>query len=170
MSSLESTTMPYERHAALGVSDWYLGHLFTWLATSKDTGGRLWLAEIVARQGQEPPIHVHQGADELFYVIEGEGTWFCGGREFEAGPGSLVWLPRTLPHGFELHTPAVKMLALCVPGIGEEVFQAFSERADALTLGPVPELPEDAYARMAELMSQAGEEIVGPPFRRGMTL
>lgn len=163
-------TAPYERHAALGVSEWYLGHLFTWLASSQDTGGRLWLAEIVARQGEEPPVHVHQNADELFYLLDGEGTWFCGGREFSARPGSAVWLPRGLPHGFDLHTPEVRMLALCVPGIGDEVFRAFSDRAGALTLGPAPELSEEDYARMAAMMVDAGEEIVGPPFRRSMSL
>lgn len=41
-----------------------------------------------------PNLHVHTREDEASYIISGVLTVVVGDRTFEAGPETLVWLPR----------------------------------------------------------------------------
>ena len=43
--------------------------------------------------GQVSPIHCHPDADEIYYVLEGEGLFNDGRREVRLGPGSTVVFP-----------------------------------------------------------------------------
>ena len=47
-----------------------------------------------------PGRHVHTHEDEAIYVISGILTVEVGDQRYEAGPESLVWLPREVPHVF----------------------------------------------------------------------
>lgn len=71
------------------------------LATGDQTGGAVAFGE--ARLPPEttgPSFHVHQNEDEAAYIVSGVMTFRVGDDEFEAGPGTLVWLPRRVPHTF----------------------------------------------------------------------
>ena len=35
-------------------------------------------------------------------IVQLPGTGFCGAQEWRAGPGSLVFLPRAIPHGIQI--------------------------------------------------------------------
>ncbi len=48
----------------------------------------------------QPGRHVHTHEDEGIYVIAGTLTVEVGDHRYEAGPESLVWLPRGIPHVF----------------------------------------------------------------------
>lgn len=48
-----------------------------------------------------PPPHVHEHEDELFYVLKGNFVFYCGEKEMKAQEGSLVSLPRGIPHHFK---------------------------------------------------------------------
>ena len=43
--------------------------------------------------GQVSPIHSHPDADEIYYVIEGEGLFNDGRREMRLKPGDTVVFP-----------------------------------------------------------------------------
>ena len=43
--------------------------------------------------GQVSPIHSHPDADEIYYVLEGEGLFNDGRREARLGPGATVIFP-----------------------------------------------------------------------------
>ena len=43
--------------------------------------------------GQTSPIHSHPTADEIYYVIEGEGVFNDGRREMRLHPGDTVIFP-----------------------------------------------------------------------------
>lgn len=47
-----------------------------------------------------PGRHVHTHEDEGIYVISGILTVEVGDHRYEAGPETLVWLPRGVPHVF----------------------------------------------------------------------
>ena len=49
-----------------------------------------------------PPLHVHHYEDELLLILEGRYRVSVGGATREAGPGSVVWLPRGVPHTWEV--------------------------------------------------------------------
>lgn len=47
-----------------------------------------------------PGLHLHTREDEASYVVTGVVTYRIGDRIVEAGPETLVWLPRRVPHTF----------------------------------------------------------------------
>ena len=52
-----------------------------------------------AEPGRGPRLHKHPYA-ELFFVLEGEGTFSDGNEERVAGPGEVVIVPPDQPHAF----------------------------------------------------------------------
>ena len=48
--------------------------------------------------GWEVPLHVHDHEDEVHYYLEGEAVVTCGEEEFKGEPGSLMFLPKGIPH------------------------------------------------------------------------
>jgi len=69
-------------------------------ATPAETGLRAAVIEQATMPGLGPPYHVHTREDEIFYVINGQVQFWRGGETFVAGPGSVVMLPRRVPHTF----------------------------------------------------------------------
>ena len=70
--------------------------------------------ESVAPAGFAPPPHVHHAEDEAFYVLEGDVTFTCGDRTWNATAGSFAFLPRDVPHQFQVsddgpHRPAAQL-------------------------------------------------------------
>ena len=90
------------------------------------TDGAIALVAIDAWRGGEPPVHVHRREDEFFYVLEGEATFLVGDELRRGGPGTFVWAPRHVRHGFAFETERVRMLAGLLPAGSEAVFHAFS--------------------------------------------
>jgi len=43
--------------------------------------------------GQISPIHSHPDADEIYYILDGEGLFKDGRREMRLGPGATVVFP-----------------------------------------------------------------------------
>ena len=83
------------------------GQAYHWLGTltltkvlGSNTDGRLDLVDHRMPAGYAPPRHVHHDADEVFYLIDGTLEVTCGDESWRVGPGSVVFLPRGVPHGF----------------------------------------------------------------------
>jgi quercetin dioxygenase-like cupin family protein len=43
--------------------------------------------------GQISPVHSHPDADEIYYILDGEGLFNDGRREVRLGPGATVVFP-----------------------------------------------------------------------------
>jgi quercetin dioxygenase-like cupin family protein len=69
-------------------------------ASGRDTRGQLGVMEFSYPPGLRVHPHVHDGEDEMFYVLAGELTGFCGDSQWTAGPGGFVFVPRDQLHGF----------------------------------------------------------------------
>jgi quercetin dioxygenase-like cupin family protein/ketosteroid isomerase-like protein len=122
-------------------------------ATGATTNGAFGLVENVMPPGFASPYHTHHLEDEAFYVLEGEMAFVCGGHWTLAGPGTYVFGPREIPHGFKVlgNAPA-RLLLLCAPGGFEQFVVEMSE--------PTPAPPD-----MARLMAVAAKyhiDIHGP--------
>jgi quercetin dioxygenase-like cupin family protein len=52
---------------------------------------------VVLEPGEAPPLHQHDDAEQIFYVMEGTGTLTIGdpAQQFEVKPGDVVRIP---PH------------------------------------------------------------------------
>lgn len=83
---------------------------------------RLAVVEYTTRSGEEPPDHTHGTEDEMFYLLDGEITFRCGGSTFELTKGGFVFLPRGLEHGYTIPgDDPVRLLAITAPAPGESV-------------------------------------------------
>ena len=49
--------------------------------------------------GQQQKVHAHQGADKIYVVLEGSGTFRIGSEEKELGPEMVVLAPSGVQHG-----------------------------------------------------------------------
>lgn len=87
-------------------------------ASKQSTGGLLTLIESEATGGA--PLHVHTHEDEYFYVVEGAITVRCGEAVFEARARSFVFLPRGVPHAWDVIGEKAIVLMITTPGMLEE--------------------------------------------------
>ena len=151
----------YARRPEATDSFWHMGALLTFLADGADTAGRFALKEFVVRRGSEPPRHTHSREDECFYILDGHFTFTVGEETLEAAPGSFVFLPRGLAHGFALHSETGRGLSLYTPAGIEEAFRELSEPAGALTLPPSPAgpPPDAVLARLIAVFRAYGVEF-----------
>src|SRR5258707_2133098 len=69
-------------------------------ASGSSTGGCLTVIESKTRGGA--PWHVHSREDEYFYIVEGTLVVHCGEETYSAGPRSFVFLPRGIPHDWDV--------------------------------------------------------------------
>ena len=51
--------------------------------------------------GQMQAPHVHDDQDKFYYVVEGEGRFWLGEEQVEAGEGQVVWAAAGVRHGVE---------------------------------------------------------------------
>lgn len=144
-----------------GPATWFLGALMTVKAGGEQTGGAFTLLEWTAPPGFAPPRHIHQEEDEAFYILDGEMTVACGHQSWQATPGSFIFLPRGIVHGFTVTGPApIRGLQLTVPAGFERFMVDVGEPAQALTL------PPPAAPNVEKLLAAAAKyriDILGPP-------
>ena len=93
-------------------------------ASRSSTGGRITVIESHTLGGEQE--HVHTREDEYFYVLEGRIIVHCGDETYSAGPGSFVFLPRGIPHGWDVHGGGLaKILMMTAPAMLEEFLREF---------------------------------------------
>jgi mannose-6-phosphate isomerase-like protein (cupin superfamily) len=104
--------------------------------------------------GFGPPLHKHHDAAEAFYVLEGEYLMILEDRHERCPAGSFVYVPRAVPHTFQVtsSSPGTK-LNLFAPAGMVGFFEALAAAEAAGTA--TPELLDEIAAR-------AHMEIVGP--------
>jgi len=110
-----------------------------------ETNGVYSFVEIVSAPGDGTPLHMHQKEDEHLIVLEGVARVALGDRVFDAEAGSLVTLPKNVPHAWGNRTTALLRIAvIAYPGGVEEVLRAIACDKDvdvsavARGLGVVP--------------------------------
>jgi quercetin dioxygenase-like cupin family protein len=136
------TAQPY--HLAAGE-----GHPMSWFSAQfqlKASDQQIGLMELEGTPGVEPPMHVHHNEDEWYYVLDGTVTFHVSEDTHRGQPGSLVFLPRAVPHTFTIQTPSARMLLLNAPGGFERMFEL------------APTTPEEAVAALARY----DVDVVGP--------
>jgi quercetin dioxygenase-like cupin family protein len=163
MDSIRQRAVLRASHNDLERSVWYSGYLLTILATADDTAGAFSLVEEVGRRGQsaDPPMHIHRHEEESFYVIEGAMRFYIADDVVDAPAGTLITLPRGIPHRFTLESEEVRVLNMCVPAGFEGFLRDLGEPARSMTLPPAPDGPPD-IARILEVAQQYGVEILPP--------
>jgi mannose-6-phosphate isomerase-like protein (cupin superfamily) len=115
-----------------------------------DTDGAYSFVEIVSDPGDGTPLHVHRNEDEYLFVLEGTARFAVGDRTFDVEAGTMVTLPKSIPHawGNRADTP-LRIVGMCYPGGVEEALRiiagggvidipALAEKFGVTVLGPTP--------------------------------
>lgn len=156
-------TAPATRGFVLGPND---GDPYHWLGTlsltkllGTATTGYLDIVDHRVPPGYAPPKHVHQHSDEVFFLIDGHLEVTCGDETWQASPGSLVFLPRQIPHGFVASPdgPARTLLINSPAGFGDLIV-ALGDPAPKLDM-PAPDAPQPAPDRVGSESQKYG---IGP--------
>ncbi len=138
-----------------GESIWFLGTLMTVKAGGKETNGAFTLLEWSAPVGFAPPPHVHYEEDEAFFIFEGDMSVTCGDDSWQAGPGSFVFLPKGVQHGFTVTgAKPLRGLQLTTPAGFERFISESGTPAETGTL-PEPSAPD-----IPRLLAAAGHNNI----------
>ena len=72
---------------------------------------------VAIHPGSAPPLHKHDDTEQVFYVLEGQGTLTVGGRrkQFPVAPGDVVRVPMSTWHSIgrerdRLEVPLCRLL------------------------------------------------------------
>lgn len=99
-----------------GPSVFLVGDTYTTLLSGAQTGGAFTLLEAVVMPDAGPPPHVHHGEEETFVLLDGRMTFTVDGRTHDADPGSVLMVPRDVPHSYRnVGDGPAKMLFLYSP-------------------------------------------------------
>ncbi len=155
----------YTLAAGEGDAFWIAGDLMTMKTGRAQTGNAFAFGEFISRPGGGPPPHIHHVEDEAFYVLEGALRGFCGDQQWEAQPGSFIWLPRGIVHGFTVASDApAKVLFITAPAGFERWVAEVAEPAQSLTLAPAPTAAPD-IEKFVAAGHKLGLEFLPPPGR-----
>ena len=126
----------FEVNNTEGRTYWGMGILWTMLATAEDTNGAYSCIEELIPQGPAAPPHIHEAADETFYILEGEATFFVEDQPIKATAGSFVSIPRGTKHAFQIDSETARLLNTYVPAGFEYTIMATTVPAQTRTLPP----------------------------------
>ena len=100
------------------------------LLTTEATGGTTSVIVAWHKPGEGPPAHVHFKQEEILFIIEGRYEVTVGGETVQAGPGSIVFIPRNVVHRFKnVGSITGRMLGWSLPGGQDRYLKAISELA-----------------------------------------
>lgn len=130
----------------------FLGSPARILVDGATAGGAYCLVETSAPRGDMPPLHVHHGDDETFYILEGRMTLFVGELTIDVPAGSCAFAPRGLPHTYRVESDRARWLVTGSPA----GFDAFVRDVAAAGSDVAP-------SELASISGRHGIELLGPP-------
>lgn len=104
------------------------------LASAAETGGAFSLLLSNAAAGDHVPLHVHDTVDEAFYLLGGQYRVRCGEQTWSAAAGDFVFLPRGIPHSYDVVDGPARKLIFAVPGGIENFFEDLLDGVDLATI------------------------------------
>jgi mannose-6-phosphate isomerase-like protein (cupin superfamily) len=131
----------------------------TYKVVTSETKGDLFVIEQANQRRGGPPLHVHHGEDELFYVLEGEYLIQVGDKQFPLKAGDCVLGPRGVPHAWAYVGSSMGRLLLSYAPAGK--MEAFFNAWEQLGFSP------GGYSKEkdAALLRTYGMERIGPPLQ-----
>ncbi len=122
--------------------------------SGSDTNGELAIFEQTSlSQGRGTPLHIHNGQDEIFYVVEGSYKFQVGGDKYDLTTGDSIFLPRQVAHAWTQVSPKGKMTVTMQPAGKLERFFVTMASLDH----------EPSQQEIAKIFADNDMQVVGPP-------
>jgi mannose-6-phosphate isomerase-like protein (cupin superfamily) len=140
-------------HLEDGVPVRAFGNEILFKLSTEQSGGVLCVGLATVPAGNAVPPHTQDNEDELFLIVDGEYRFWIDGVQSDVGPGALVFMPRGVPHTFQvLGERAGRHWVLGAPG-GFDHF--FKECADVFAAPGPPD-----FARLTAINAEYGNRFV----------
>jgi mannose-6-phosphate isomerase-like protein (cupin superfamily) len=120
-----------------------MGTLWRVLATGDETGGVVGALDERNAHGVCAPMHVHDDADEIFYVLDGNLTFIIGEQRVEAAAGAFVYLPRFVHDAFNCNSTEARVFNFLTPA-GFERLILDGGKAARYDEAPIPHDPANS--------------------------
>lgn len=126
--------------------------------SAQDTQGAVCVFEFTGASGG--PRHTHREQDEWIYIISGDFKFEVGNKQFRAGAGESVFLPRGVPHAWACvsATPGKIINAYQPAGKMEKFFREVGKYDGQPYIHEALSIDE-----FHQLFHEHGMEVVGPP-------
>jgi quercetin dioxygenase-like cupin family protein len=138
------------------------GGVFNFLSMGSETEGRHALMRIVVNRGAEPPAHTHSREDESYYIVNGNVRYTIGDEVITVSNGEYVYLPKGIPHKFELLSEQAEVLMLISPaGLDQWFWDNSAPAPDGKQL-PMPQGPPPAHVidHFVKSLREYGVEMI----------
>jgi quercetin dioxygenase-like cupin family protein len=143
---------------------WFLDTLVTVRAAHGEGSDGISLLESVAREGDSPPLHVHETEDEVFHVLEGELALRVGNEDLHVGAGRTAVAPKGVPHTYRVQSEEARWLVVTSHGDFERMVRSLSRPAASAELPEPAGPPTPAQLDALAAACRASRiELVGPP-------
>lgn len=143
---------------------WFLNTLVRIHVSYEDGDDRISYIEHVVRQGESPPLHIHEREDEIFHLLEGEFRFRLNDQEFTRMPGDVVFIPKGASHTFlSLSSEGGRFFSVTTGEDFERFLRSMWRRAERAELPP----PAAPTPEMIEALGKAAARhhmpVIGPP-------
>jgi uncharacterized RmlC-like cupin family protein len=110
-------------------------------------------------------MHRHSREAETFFVLDGDLDGWAGSDHTVVSAGDTLYLPAGDDHAFRVKSDTARFLVLISPAGFERFFIQDGEpsRPGAELPDPPGPPPPEAVERLAQILTDYGVEITGPP-------
>lgn len=133
---------------------WLVGTLWLIQATGIQTNNRSTFLEQLMPRGLGPPTHRHPLAIEGFYVVEGVVEFHVDGKKVRAEAGTLIHLPRMVPHTFRVESEETRVINFYAPAGAEMHVVSLARPAEERRRPTMEEGPPPKYPDANEILSR----------------
>ncbi|MFI5960016.1 cupin domain-containing protein [Cryptosporangium sp. NPDC051539] len=138
---------------------WFLGGQARILIPGTATNGAITVMEFTDPENHAPPLHVHDGEDEVWTVLDGEISFFVGDHRYDLTPGEVAFGPRSVPHAYLVRSASARFAVTFAPA-GIENW--FAENSAPVLAGENVPAPFDIGSIVAA--AEAYQlRVAGPP-------
>ncbi|WP_426409686.1 cupin domain-containing protein [Bradyrhizobium ganzhouense] len=146
---------------------WFLGDLIQPIITTQMTQGRFQIALTHSKAGSEPPLHEHNGEDEIFYVLEGRISFWAADQAVTLGVGDCILMPKDVPHIFQAdRDTGAKWLVMSAPGGLDDFFRSVAVPAEYAAPKKGWVMDHATEKRLEDACKRFGITILAPPGTR----
>ena len=151
-------TKPHFDRPQRGQNFHFLNALYTAKINSEHSNGALTAMESLLRETSRHHCIATTSRTNSPNPIEGELWFSCGDVEAVHSAGAVVWLPRGLPHTFQVRCETARLFQVSTPAQFERFVATLGRPAEQPV---IPEPEEIDPGHVAEICKQF--EVLGPP-------